>query len=232
MHRKSVVVGLALSLGLALGLVLSPAITGQASAQTQGQPSSMMSAFLDNLATTLGIQRPALDSAIKTAGNTTVDQQVQQGALTQEQGTAIKERITRGEFFGAVGGGRRGGGGRRDVAGVRQAMYDAAAAKLGITADAFKTDLRSGKTLAAIAQEHATTEQAVVGAALAAAKTKLEAAITAGSLTREQGDAAYARLQQAGSGIFSGGHGSKPGRRGSRTNPGGTTPTATPAPQL
>lgn len=233
MQRKSVVIGLALSLGLALGLVLSPAITGRASAQTQGQPSSTMSIFLDKLASTLGIQRTALDTAITTAANGTVDQELQQGTVTQEQATKLKERIAQGQFFGAFGGGRRGGDGRGDVAGVRQAMYDAAAAKLGITADAFKTELRNGTTLAAIAQAHNTTELAVIDAALAAAKTKLDAAVTAGTLTREKADVAYARLQQAGAKIFEGGpggHGGKPGDRGTRPNRGGTqTPIPTPA---
>ena len=222
MRRKSVVVGVALSLGLVLGLVLSPAITGRASAQTTGQPTSMMSAFLDNLASALGIQRSALDSAITTAGNTTIDQQQQQGNLTQEQATRLKERVAQGEFFGVFGG-RRGGGGRGDVAGVRQAMIDAAAAKLGITADVFKTELRGGKTLATLAQEHNTTEQAVIDAALAAAKTKLDAAVAGGTLTQAQADATYARLQQAGANLFGG----KPGGRGERPAPGATaTPTA------
>lgn len=224
MQRKSIVVALALSLGLMLGIVAGPSLTGQTSAQTQIQPSSVMNVFLDKLAGALGIQRSALDSAIKTAANGTVDQELQQGNLTQEQAARLRERIDQGRFFGSFGGGHRGGG-RGDIAGVRQAMIDAAAATLGITADTFKTELRSGKTMATLAQEHNTTEQAVVDAALAAAKTRLDAAVTAGTLTREQADAAYARLQQAGASIFNAGHGKGRGPGGSHGTP---APSATP----
>ncbi len=56
------------------------------------------------------------------------------------------------------------------------------------------------------------SEQAVTDAALAAAKGQLDQAVTAGTLTRAQADAMYARLQQAGNRLFS-----HPGRgRGGR----------------
>jgi hypothetical protein len=226
MQRKFVI-GFALSLGLVLGLVFAPMLTTQASAQTQPQQqTSLTSVFLDKLASALGIQRSALDSAITTAANGTVDQELAAGNLTDEQATRLRERIAAGEFLGTRVGGRHGGG-RGDVAGVRQAMYDAAASTLNITVDEFKTQLRSGQTLAQIAQANNSTEQAVVDAALAAAKTKLDEAVAAGTLTREQADAAYTRLQQGGSDIFRSGGGRG---RGAPRTPGTETPTATPAP--
>jgi len=108
---------------------------------------------------------------------------------------------------------------------VQQAMVDAAASTLGITADELKTQLRSGQTLAQLAQANATTEQAVVNAALAAAKTRLDAAVTAGTLTQAQADGAYTQLQQRGAQLFVP-HGRGRGNRGAPTQP-TATPEAT-----
>jgi hypothetical protein len=62
-------------------------------------------------------------------------------------------------------------------------MIEAAAQKLGITTTELLTQLRSGQTLTQIAQAKGTTEQAIIDAALAAAKTCLSQAVTNGDLT-------------------------------------------------
>lgn len=56
-------------------------------------------------------------------------------------------------------------GGSSRLAGVRQAMLTAADTTLGITADELTTQLRSGQTLAQIAQANGRTEQDVIRAA-------------------------------------------------------------------
>lgn len=226
----------AMALGLALGVVFGPSLrTTAVSAQTNptatpstqtGTRGALWSAFLDNLASALNIQRSALDSAIVTAGNTTADNAVTAGTLTQAQADALKARVQAGDVGALFGGGRGGPGGHGpgrggDVAGVRQAMVDAAAARLGITVEELSTQLRSGQTLAQIAQANNTTEQDVVNAALAAARSRLDAAVAAGTLTQAQADAAYTQLQQKGAQLFS--------ARGPRGNHGAPAqPTATP----
>lgn len=232
-RRKQVVVVAAMAVGLALGVAVGPALRGTvASAQTQptatpAKPgAALWSTFLDQLAAALNIQRSALDSAIVTAGNNTADAAVQQGTLTQAQADALKARVQAGDLTPLLGG-RGGLGGPRGghaLGGVHRALLDAAAQKLGITSAELVTQLRSGQTLAQLAQAHGTTEQDVVNAALAAAKTQLDQAVAAGTLTQAQADAAYARLQQRGADLFTmrgRGHG-----RGGQRAP--ITPTATP----
>lgn len=244
MQRKSFVIMAALVLGLALGVAFRPALVGvSVSAQTQppaqiqtpsqAQPNATGTAlrdlFLNQLASALGIQRGALDSAITSAGNSTADTAVQQGTLTQAQADALKARVQSGDvgaFFGS-----RGGRGGPQLAGVQQAMLDAAAKALNLTTDELKTQLRSGQTLAQLAQANNTTEQAVTDAALAAAKTQLDQAVASGTLTQAQADAAYAELQQRGLVLKGprGGHG--PGGRGQGTPTDPATPSTPASPQ-
>lgn len=241
MRRRSLIVAAAMVAGLALGFVVGPMFqAGSASAQTaptQTAPdpsgkSALWTAFLDNLASTLGIQRTALDTAITTAGNQTADDAVAAGTLTQAQADALKARIAAGDT-GALWGGRGGPGGRGPGRGAHgelgRVMVEAAASKLGITVEELHTQLRSGQTLAQIATANNTTEQAVVDAALAAAKTKLGEAVTAGTLTQAQADAIYADLEQRGADLLTPrGRGDGRGPRGSESAP---APTPAPATQ-
>lgn len=221
MQRRSFVIMAAVVTGLVLGVIVSPSVRGTiASAQTQPpatQPQSkfdgLRSLFLDKLAAALNIQRAALDAAITSAGTSTLDSAVQQGTLTQEQADAIKPRLQSGDvgpLFGGRGFGHRG----PEVAGVRQTMLDAAAKTLNLTTDELIAQLRSGQTLAQLAQAHNTTEQAVKDAVLAAAKTQLDAAVKAGTVTQAQADAIYARLQQDGLKLGFPGGGRGHGRHG------------------
>ena len=219
MQRKSIIITATLLAGLALGIIVGPTVRGSvASAQAQppGQSQSaapggaLWNLFLDNLATALKVQRSALDSAIASAGGSTADAAVKQGTLTQAHADALKARIQAGDL-GALFGGRGGPGGAHELGGVKQAMLDAAAKALNITTAELQTQLRSGQTLAQQAQAHNTTEQAVINAALAAAKTQLDQAVSGGSLAQAQADAIYAQLQQQGANLFTphgrGGHG-------------------------
>src|SRR5262245_2158614 len=107
MRRRLIVLTAVLGVGLALGIIAGPTVRGSiASAQTQppGPPQSstpsatLWGQFLDKLASTLNIQRPALDSAITSAGSSTLDTMVQQGRLTQAQADALKARIQAGDL--------------------------------------------------------------------------------------------------------------------------------------
>lgn len=218
----------ALALGIVLGVVAAPALRSSvASAQTQnqGNKTGLRGFFLDRLAAALGIQRPALDAAIKTAGAQTADQAVKEGRLTQPQADKLKQRIDQGQAWGFGWGGHERGG-FAAFGQVRQAMVDAAAKELKITSDQLVADLRGGKTVARLATEHNTTEQAVVNAALGAAKARLDQAVKDGKLSQAQADQLYARLRQAGSRLLQGAnHGE---RHGGKRN--GSAPAQTPAP--
>lgn len=226
--------------GLGLGVVVGPSVQG-ATPTVQAQVAAptataaptkqaaannpLRNAFLDQLAASLHVQRSALDSAITNAGTKTVDAAVQQGTLTQAQADAIKARLQAGDVGALLGG--RGGAGIRDGhgfkagSGVHQALFDAAAKALSISADELRTQLQSGQTLAQLAQAHNTTEQAVIDAALAAAKTQLGKDVAAGTITQAQADAVYAQLQQRGAQLFTAplrGPGGR-GHRGDQSTP-------------
>jgi hypothetical protein len=228
MQRKSIFITAALLAGLALGIIVGPTVrssvaSAQAQQPGQGQTAApggtLWNLFLDNLATALKIQRSALDSAIASAGTSTADAAVQQGTLTQAQADALKARIQSGDL-GALFGGRGGPGGAQ-LSGVKQAMLDAAAKTLNITTAELQTQLRSGQTLAQLAQAHNTTEQAVISAALAAAKTELDKAVGGGSLTQAQANTIYAQLQRQGANLFA------PRGRGGRAAPAAPQASAT-----
>ena len=233
MQRKSYVITAALVAGLVLGIIFSP-VGGSSTASAQTEPpaqtaspfDSLRTLFLDKLAAALNIQRSALDSAITSAGTSTVDEAAAQGTLSQAQADDIKARIQAGNIGALWGGhGGRGRGGPR-VEGLHEAMFDAAAQTLNITADELRTQLHSGQTLAQLAQAQGTTEVVVTDAALAAAKTKLAEAVTAGTLTQAQADEKYAQLQAAGANILS--HGGRGPRGGNRAPGAPVTPEATP----
>lgn len=199
----------AVALGLVLGIAISPLVsapTASAQSAPTAQPvmpgAPLWNDFLNQLAATLNIQRTTLDSAIQTAGNKTIDNAVQQGTLTQAQGDALKARLQAGDIGALWGRGRGRGPGMQELANVRQAMLDAAAQKLGMTATDLVAQLRSGQTLAQVAQSKGVAEQDVINAALAAAKTQLDQAVANGSLTQAQADAIYTNLQQKGSQLF------------------------------
>lgn len=204
----------ALALGLGLGFASQalpasaqttpPAATAQAS-------DSLASRFLDQLATALGIDRAALDSAMSSAASSTAAAGVADGTISQERADELVARAqagSYGSFFGRGGPGGRHGGVR--VGSLREAITAAAAQALGITADELRTALSDGQSMAELAAANNTTEQAVTDAAVAAARTELAAAVSAGTLTQEQADAYIAHLEAEG--LHLGGHGPRGGR--------------------
>ena len=239
MRRRSFTITAAVVAGLALGIIFGPT-AGSSTASAQTEPpaatqtaapfQSLQNLFLDKLAGALNIQRPALDSAITSAATGTVDEALQQGTLTQAQADAIRARLEAVDL-GALWGGRGFKRGGESIPGVKDAMRDAAAQTLGITTDELSTQLRSGQTVAQLAQANGTSEQAVIDAALAAARTQLDQAVAAGTVTQAQADAKYAELQQRGANLFMhrGGHGPRGGPNAPAGNPttlAPVTPTA------
>jgi ribosomal protein S20 len=219
-----------LVVGIGFGYIAQGAVV---SAQTPTTPSQstppangLWEGFLNKLAAALGIDRTALDAAMLSAGTDTANEAVQQGTLTQEQADRAIDRMQNGDYGFAFGRGRGGPGrGGPVVDGLREAMVNAAASELGITADELRTALRDGQTIAELAAANNTTEQAVVDAALAAAKTKLDEAVAAGTITQAQADEIYAKLEARGANILN--HEGR-GRGGRGPGAPDTAPTAEP----
>jgi hypothetical protein len=156
-----------------------------------GSPKEESQAVIADAAKQLGIAPAKLSDALKKALENRVDAAVAAGRLTKAEGDALKARIASGEapLFPL---GRPHGFGHHGPFG---ANLDAAAAYLGVTDAQLRTELSNGKTLAQIATAHGKTAAGLVDALLAAAKEKVDAAVTAGRLSRADADSLLAGLK-------------------------------------
>jgi hypothetical protein len=151
-------------------------------------------AFLDDVAKRLNVTRDQLDAAVKGAAEARIDAAVAAGRLTKEQGDEAKKRIAAGGVpllgGGGLGGGPRGAGPGFGHGGRGFAFggfgLDGAATYLGLSADALRTQLQSGKSLADVAKAQ-NKDVAGLKAAMKDALTKqLDQAVTDKRLTAEQ----------------------------------------------
>ena len=187
-----------------------------------GSPKEESQAVIADAAKQLGIEPAKLSAALKKALENRVDAAVAAGRLTKEQGDALKARIQSGEapLFPA---------GRPHGFGLRHHRHgpnlDAALTYLGLTAAQLRTELRSGKTLAEIAKAHGKTAEGLVQAFVDGAKEKLDAAVTAGRLTRAEADEMLEGLKERitdfVNGRFPGRFGEHRGARGFHRGPPG-----------
>jgi polyhydroxyalkanoate synthesis regulator phasin len=176
-HKRKLAIGVAAALAVAGG--------GAAIAATQlGSPREESQAILNDAATQLGVEPGALSDALKKALSNRVDAWVEAGRLTKEQGAELKQRIESGEvpLLGLRAFGHHGPHGHG-------ASLDAAAEYLGLTEDALREELESGKTLAQVARDHDKSVDGLVQALYDEAKGKLDDAVADGRLTRAQADA-------------------------------------------
>jgi len=97
---------------------------------------------------------------------------VDDGTLTTAQRDAVVTALeaARPDHVGGRHGGRHGG--------MRGEMLDAAATAIGISADALKTEIEAGKTIAEVAVENGKTAQDVIDALVATASSDLTQRIT------------------------------------------------------
>jgi len=181
--RPKVIAGAVAGLAVAGG--------GGAYAATQfGSPQQENQAVLNDAAKQLGVEPSALSAALKKAAENRVDEAVVAGRLTQAQGDELKQRIESGDvpLFGGPGFGFH----------ERGALFgglDAAASYLGLTDAQVRSDFRSGKSLADIADAQGKSIDGLVQAMVDAAKTKIAAAVAAGRLTQSQADSILSGLK-------------------------------------
>src|SRR3954468_8784184 len=164
---------------------------GALAATKLGSPGDDGQAVIDDAAKQLGVQPSALTNALKKALENRVDAAVAAGKITKAQGDAMKARINAGAFplFG-VGRGHGGPGFARGGDLTTAATY------LGVSRADVVTQLRAGKSLAAIATDHGKTAAGLVAALKAAAVKKLDAGVAAGKLTSAQEAQILATLTQ------------------------------------
>jgi polyhydroxyalkanoate synthesis regulator phasin len=180
----------ALAIGVAAVNAATTPSTGSNSAQV----------FVNKLAAILHLSPTQTQNDLKQAELQTVDQMVKDGQITQAQADALKSRINSGQGFEFGFPFRHHGGfGDRALAqNLRTAELNAVASALHLTPADLQTQLRSGKTLSQLEQSSGATDPAVRAAARNAAKTVLDSAVKAGTITQAQEDALLARIDQGG----------------------------------
>jgi polyhydroxyalkanoate synthesis regulator phasin len=149
-------------------------------------PSEESQAVIDDAAAQLGVQPSALSDAL--------DEAVEAGRLTEEQGAALKERIRSGDtplIFGGFG--HRGFGfGHFGHFG----NLDTAATYLGLTEAQLRERLANGDTLAEIAKAESKSVDGLVQALVKAARERIDDAVADGRLTQAQANELRDNLEE------------------------------------
>ncbi len=166
--------------------------TGAAIGATQfGSPKAESQAVVNDAARQLGVSPSALTNALKAALKNRVDAAVKAGRITKAEGDRMKARIDAGDF--PLFGGPHGGFGIHVEFGRH---LDAAASYLGLTRAELRAQLSQEKTLAQIAKDRDKSVDGLINALVADEKKELDAAVSAGRLTRAQADELLAGAKQ------------------------------------
>jgi hypothetical protein len=199
-------------------------VAGAAAGMLLGIPG--VSGAAEGSTTSTTAAAPARSGPISDAVDSALKGLVDNSTITQAQSDAVKSAIQDKIGSMPLRGGGPGEPGRRlakaDVLGVASKV-------LGMTTEEIQTQLRSGSTLAAIAQSKNVDAQKVVDALVADATAKIDQAVTDGKLTADQATQAKANLADRMTGLVNNsrpkGHGGP--RRGMGAPPadGATTPT-------
>lgn len=155
---------------------------------------------LATIASEQNVDVDAVVNAIVEAKTVKLDEQLSEGKLTQEEYDSRvadlseqAQKMVNGEWKGQPGGkgesGRQGG-----IKGIGSSEEVAEA--LGLTTDELKTEVQSGKTLAAIATERNIDVQTVIAAIVEAQTAKYNEQLSEGKLTQEQFDEKIAGLSE------------------------------------
>jgi hypothetical protein len=170
---------------LVAGGVAAVAVAGSGAAvaaSQMGSPKAESQAIVNDAAKQLGVTPSALSNALKTALKNRVDAAVKAGRITKAEGDRMKARIQAGDFpiFGGPHLDRH-----FHMFGPH---LDAAASYLGLTRAQLQSQLSQGKTLAQIAKDRDKSVDGLIDALVADEKKELDAAVSAGRLTRAQAD--------------------------------------------
>ena len=176
MRRQDLIAGAVTAAALAGGAAGAVAATDDHKAAEQS--------ILSDAAKRLGVSADELRSALSKAEDARLDAEVKAGGSVLGPGGPGGPG-----HFGPGGHGHGGPGGPFTLG-------DAAKA-IGIGADALVTQLRDGKSLAAIAKAHGKTLSDVKAAVKAAATTRLDADLKAGRITQAQRDELADHLDEA-----------------------------------
>jgi hypothetical protein len=175
-------------------LALSVIVVGGAIGATRLDPREESQAVINDAAEQLGVEPGELSNALKQALKNRVDDAVEDGRLTKEQGERMKERIDANEvpLFGL---GPMGGFDRPGHHMFFHAKLEAAAEYLGMTRAQLREALQDGKTLAQVARDRDKSVDGLVDALVDEAEKMLDEDVEAGRLTEAEKKEMLSRLE-------------------------------------
>jgi polyhydroxyalkanoate synthesis regulator phasin len=187
--RRKLVIGA--GAGALILVIASLGAAGAVAASKVFSPGEGSKAVIDDAAAQLGIEPSELSDALKQALHNPIDEAVDEGRLTEEQATRLKERLNKRDYplvFGGMGAGPRAHGfgfGHRAGFIGHFAIFDAAASYLGLTEAELREAMRD-QTLAEIAKKKGKSAAGLVNELVATQTKRIDEAVDEGNLTDEQ----------------------------------------------
>jgi hypothetical protein len=173
--------------GTVAALAVGGAGAGVAATRMGRSPSDESQAVITDAARKLGVEPLQLSNALKQALKDHIDAAVADGRMTKTEGEALKKRIDSGGFplFGppVLGFGRFEHFGHHIFPGL-----SAAASYLGLSERQVRDQLETGKSLAQVAKDEGKSVDGLVAALKERLKSRLDAAVAAGRVTKAQED--------------------------------------------
>jgi hypothetical protein len=142
-----------------------------AATQGNGDPAEERSAFLDGVASELGVEPEALEDAFQATALERLDAAVADGRISEERAAEIRERIEQG--LPPMGRGHGGPGDGGPGHGPGGELFGTAAEYLGLEPDEVFERLRAGDSLADIATAEGKSVQGLEEALLADAEERI-----------------------------------------------------------
>jgi polyhydroxyalkanoate synthesis regulator phasin len=201
-----------------LTIVAAVAVVGLAAAAVGGAATSAqegdgpIGTFLGKVADELGVSEDELKTAIRDARVETIDEAVADGRLTEEQGEKLKERAAEGgRLFPRV---REGHGVCQRAAGF---TVDAASEVLGMPREELVEELRSGNSVAEVAEAQGMSVDDFKVELLDEVRARLDELVAQGELTEDQASEKFEDIEEHTDRIVNahgGPHGIRPIRHG------------------
>ena len=175
-------------------LVVGLGAAGAVAASSLLSPKEESKAIIDDVAEQLGVEPEALSDALAQALKSRVDEAVEAGRLTEEEGAELKQRIDSDEYPLLFGAGLHRG--HRALGFDRHGRFEilgTAASYLGMTEAELREALEDS-TLAEIAEDRGKSVPGLVEALVATHEKRIDAAVEAGRITEEQASELKERL--------------------------------------
>ena len=201
--------GLLLVIGVLVGVVFGDnlralAAGGSSPAQaTPGNQASYCQLYMQTLASDLGVTPDKLKSANQDAAQKVINQLASDGKISADEKNQLTQALQK---YGAnpcafVPAHAARKGLRNDIgrmlAPARSAVESAVGASLKMSTSTLESDLAAGQTIPQLATAQKVSLSDVNTAYLNAIKSQLASAVSAGTITQQQSDAIYTRVQKA-----------------------------------